>query len=347
MPLTLEDIAKLSGFSRSTVSRAINGDPNVSEATRKQVMGIVDQLNFQPNLAARGLAAGHTKVLGLVIPMGVNAIFTDPFFPLLIQSVSSECNIHDYSVMLWLAEPEYERRMISRMMYNGLVDGVIVSSMMMDDPIVEALIKGKLPFILIGRHPTNSDISYVDVDNWTGAKTAVNHLAELGRTRIGTITGPQNMIVGRDRYQGYLDALKEHGLKTNINLITEGNFTVTSGAEAMKKMLKHQPDAVFAASDAMAGGAIRALQEEGYKVPDDVAIIGFDDIPSACMTVPPLTTIKQPIRQVGSVAAKTLIKMIEQPQKESYHIILPTKLVVRSSCSRKKEEVNTSKKKPS
>ncbi len=342
MPLTLEDIARLSGFSRSTVSRAINGDPNVNEGTRKQVLEIVEQLNFQPNLAARGLAAGHTKVLGLVIPMGVNAIFTDPFFPLLIQSVSSECNVHDYSVMLWLAEPEYERRMISRMMYNGLVDGVIVSSMMMNDPIVEALVKRKLPFILIGRHPTNPNISYVDVDNWAAAKVAVNHLVELGRTRIGTITGPQNMIVGRDRYQGYLDALKEHNLELDMNLIIEGDFTASSGSKAMKKMLSYQPDAVFIASDAMAGGAIHALQEEGYTVPDDIAIIGFDDIPSACLTIPPLTTIQQPIPLVGSVAAKTLIKMIEQPQEEPYHIILPTKLVVRSSCGWQKEKTDVS-----
>jgi LacI family transcriptional regulator len=169
MPLTLEDIARMSGVSRSTVSRVLNGDPNVNEQTRTKVQTLIQSIDFQPNLAARGLAAGHTNVIGLVIPTGVTAIFTDPYFPLVIQGVSSACNALGYSVMLWLAEPEYERRTISQIIYNGLIDGVVVSSMLVNDPLIERLYEGKRPFITIGRHPTNENINYVDADNRAGA----------------------------------------------------------------------------------------------------------------------------------------------------------------------------------
>jgi LacI family transcriptional regulator len=144
MPLTLEDIARLSGVSRSTVSRVINSDVNVSEETRRKVLEIIQDINFQPNLAAKGLATGRTNVIGLVIPAGVSVVFTDPYFPLFIQGVSLACNNRNYLVMLWLAEPEYERRMISRILHNGLVDGVIVASTLMNDPIVTSLYESKM-----------------------------------------------------------------------------------------------------------------------------------------------------------------------------------------------------------
>src|SRR3990172_1242099 len=153
MKLNLEDVAKRSGVSRSTVSRVINNDPNVKEATRERVQGIIRLLNYHPNVAARGLAAGRTRILGLVIPMGVTLLFTDPYFPLFIQGVSAASNAHDYSVMLWIAEPEYERRTISQILHNGLIEGVIVASHLLDDPVVEALTKNSLPFVLNGRHP--------------------------------------------------------------------------------------------------------------------------------------------------------------------------------------------------
>ena len=180
MTLTLEDIADMCGVSRSTVSRVINGDLNVSERTRQKVLDVIQKYNFQPNLAARGLAMGHTRVLGLVIPKGVQAIFEEPFFAMLIQGVSTRCNALDYSVMLWLAEPDYERRMITKILYNGLVDGVIVASMLMDDTIIDSLRQSKLPFILIGRHPVDDKLSYLDVDNRGGACQAVLHLLRSG-----------------------------------------------------------------------------------------------------------------------------------------------------------------------
>jgi LacI family transcriptional regulator len=330
--MNLEQIAELSGVSRSTVSRVINNDPNVSDQTRDRVMQVVRRVNYVPNAAARGLAAGRTHVIGLVIPMGVSTLFTDPYFPLLIQGVSSACNAHEYSVMLWLAEPEYERRQIRQIMYSGLIDGVIIASMLTNDSLVQALIDGDLPFMLVGRHPTDPRVNYVDADNVNGARDAVRHLLRLGRTRIGLINGPQTMIAGVDRLAGYTQALRERGLLAQPDLITDGGFSEAGGYLAMQQLMPRQPDAVFAASDAMAMGALRALREAGRRVPEDVALVGFDDLPFAARIEPPLTTVRQPIHRMGTMTVETLIEMIEQPASSPYHLILPTELVVRASC---------------
>ncbi len=335
MPATLEDIARISGFSRSTISRVINGDPAVSEDTRKRIIEVIGEQNYQPNLAARALAAGHTSVIGLVIPTSVRQLFTDPYFPILLQGISSGCNAKDYSVMLWLSEPEYERRTISKILYNGLVDGVIVSSMCSDDPILKALEESRFPFITIGRHPSNESIHSIDVDNRDGARQAVLHLLRLGRKRIGAISGPMNMIPGIDRYNGYVDALREHGIPARTELVAEADFTDTGGYYAARQLLDAHPDAIFAASDDMAHGALRALYEANLRVPQDVALVGFDDIPFARMTRPTLTTVRQPIYGLGLQAAQVLIEIIENPPDVPHHIILPTELVVRESCGGK------------
>jgi LacI family transcriptional regulator len=329
---TLEKIAQLANVSRSTVSRVINDDPNVNEETRQRVQKVVQQLNFQPNQAARSLAGGRTRILGLVIPQGVSRLFSDPYFPILIQGVSSACNANDHTVMLWLAEPEYERRMISQVLHNGLIDGVIISSVLLDDPLVKALIESHLPFILIGRHPSDENASYVDVDNATSAREIVGHLLRRGRRRIGIITGPRNMIAGVDRLEGYLAALRERGLTTEPDLIAESDFTEAGGYEAAYQLLPYQPDAIFAASDTMALGALRALRQAGLRVPQDVALAGFDDMPFAAHTQPPLTTVRQPILRTGAVAAETLIDMIENPSQPPRRILLPTELVLRESA---------------
>jgi LacI family transcriptional regulator len=331
LPLTIEDIAHLSGVSRATVSRVINGSDNVKEATRQRVLKVVQQINFQPNIAARSLAAGHTKMLGLVIPTGVSELFTDPFFPLLIQGVSAGCNAVNYSVMLWLAEPEYERRMMQQILYSGLLDGVVVSATLMNDPIVQTLYENKMPFIQIGRHPS-LDVNYVDVDNKQAGREATSHLIHLGRKRIAMIRGPQNMIAGYDRFQGYLQALQDRRIPICQELIADGDFSEESGYTLMLRLLSANPDAVFTANDGMAVGAMRALREKGLRIPEDVSVIGYDDMPFAAKTEPPLTTIRQPKQQLGSVAVNTLIDIIHHPRSQTRHILLETNLVIRSSC---------------
>jgi len=331
MPLTLEDIAQLCGVSRSTVSRVINADNNVKKETRQKVLEVLQSINFQPNLAARSLAAGHTNTLGLVIPAGVSTLFVDPYFPQFIQGVTTACNAHDYSVMLWLAEPEYERRMIRQIIHNGLVDGVIVSSTLMDDPLVNSLYESQMPFIQVGRHPT-LDVNSIDVDNSLASQEATLHLIRLGRKRVATITGPLNQVAGFDRYQGYQLALQERQQHLDPELVAEGDFTEAGGYTAMLRLCPMKPDAVFVASDMMAVGAIRAIREENLCIPDDVAIIGFDDIPTASKMDPPLTTVRQPVRSMGALAVETLIDIITHPGSETRHIVIATELVIRSTC---------------
>lgn len=335
MPLTLEDIARLSGVSRSTVSRVINAEVNVKEMTRRKVQEVINSYNFQPNLAARGLVTGRTNVIGVVIPASVAVVFTDPYFPQLLQGISALCNTRDYSVMLWLAEPEFERRMISRILHNGLVDGVVVASIAMNDPIIESLIESKMPFILIGRHPTE-DVNYLDVDNVQSGRKATMHLVRLGYKRIATITGKQSQVAGYDRYQGYVKALQDSDHPVKPELVAEGDFTEESGYKAMQRLLKYKPDAVFVASDMMAFGAMRALRDANLRIPEDVAVVGFDDIPASSKAIPPLTTVRQAIVQMGSLAVDALINIIETGTKTTQKVIMDTELVVRESCGASK-----------
>jgi LacI family transcriptional regulator len=330
--MNLETIAKLAGVSRSTVSRVINNSPNVSDEVRDRVQIVLTQTNFQPNIAARSLAAGHTQVIGLVIPATISRLFSDPFFPLLIQGVSSACNSRDHSVMLWLAEPEYERRMIRQILYNGIIDGVIISSAIINDPLVDALQERNIPFVMVGEPRAAQHINFIDVDNDAGAQRAVLHLARLGYKRIATITCALNTEVGLARLAGYRQALYLSGLQEESTLIYEGDFSTESGYQGAKRLLPIKPDAIFVASDPMTQGTYRALAESGVRIPEDIAIVGFDDLPFSAHLTPPLTTVRQPVINMGSVAVETLIDAIEHPERPVRHVRLPTELVIRSSC---------------
>ncbi len=330
--LTIIEIAKQAGVSRSTVSRVINNDPNVNDSTRQRVRHVMQELNYQPNAAARGLAAGRTRILGLVIPMGVAALFSDPYFPLLIQGISAACNQYEYSTLLWLAEPEYERRMVQQIVSGGMIDGVIVASALLNDPVIEAVRERRVPFVLVGRHPIYNDINYVDVDNRESARDAVLHLVRLGYQRIGTIAGPANMIAGKDRLAGYREALRMRGIIPDPELIVEGDFSEGGGYAAMQRLLPASPDAVFVASDAMAIGALRAIREAGKRVPNDIALVGFDDMPFAGRSDPPLTTVRQPISRAGFAAAELLIESLGDGATAPRRVILPTEFVIRDSC---------------
>ncbi len=329
--MLIEEVAKLSGVSRSTVSRVINNDPNVKESTRAHVLEVIRRVNYQPNSIARGLASGRTRIIGLVLPTAQSSLFTDPFYPGLIQGITTACNARNYSVMLWLTNPEQESSKIHQLATNGLLDGLVIASYLIDDPILEALTKAGLPFLLIGRHPSRDNLNYIDVDNANGAREAVVHLLRLGRSRIATITGPINMIAGLDRLAGYERAFRERGLSLDPALIVEGDFTESGGYNSMLRLIPHNPDAVFIASDSMAMGALRALNEAGKRVPEDVAVVGFDDIPAAAHMDPPLTTIRQDIPRLGQLTSETLIQILSEGKTPPHRLVLPTELIIRSS----------------
>jgi LacI family transcriptional regulator len=329
--MLIEEIAKLSGVSRSTVSRVINNDPNVRESTRAHVKEIIREMNYRPNTVARGLASGRTRIIGLVLPTAQSSLFTDPYYPRLIQGITTGCNARDYSVMLWLTNPEQEQAKIHELVSDSLLDGMVIACYLIDDPILEALTKSGLPFLLIGRHPTRTDLSYLDADNFQGAREAVTHLLGLGRHRVATITGPNNMIAGIDRREGYERAFHERGMNPDPALIVESDFSESGGYFSMMRLMPQNPDAVFVASDTMAAGAVRALHESGKRIPEDVAVVGFDDIPSAAHMDPPLTTVRQSIEGMGKMAAEMMIGILNEETTTPHRLVLSTELVIRSS----------------
>lgn len=334
MNLTLEDIAKKAGVSRSTVSRVVNNHPNVSAKVRQRVLGIIEQTSYQPHAAARALASQHSLMIGLILPHSVSSFFTDPYYPHLTKGIAQACNQHDYTLALFLAgTQDDEVRIFPRLAHKGWLDGVIVQSGHHGEQwIIGRMIDANLPLVVAGRPFRSDNVSYVDCDNVGAACTAVSHLIRLGRRRVATISGPVNSTVGLDRLAGYHKAITEGGLLPDEQLITEGDFTEASGYTAMRKLLPARPDAVFAASDMMAIGAIRAVQEAQLNIPDDIAFVGFDDLPLATFSGIPLTTVRQPVIQFGIQAVETLIDLIENGINPPRHILMETELVIRQSC---------------
>lgn len=331
--LTLEEIGRRAGVSRSTVSRVINNHESVSPSVRERVLRVIEETGYRPHAAARSLAAQRTRVIGLVIPRSVQAFFSDPYFPRLIQGITQACNGHEYTLSLFMFHSEAEERYLyPRVLSRGFVDGVIVSSSPQDDPLIPLLLESDMPFVTVGRPLVSGPVSYVDVDNVVGAYNAVAHLIRLGRQRIGHIAGPPNTSVGQDRRQGYVNALVERDRPVREELIVEGDFTEIGGYLAAQKLLAAGADAIFASSDKMAFGALRALRATGHRIPDDVAVIGFDDLEAASTTQPSLTTVRQPIRQTGVTATEVLLEIIENGDGPARRVILSTELVVRESC---------------
>ncbi len=331
--LTLEQIAKLSGVSRSTVSRVVNDHPSVKPEVRRRVMEVIAETGYHPDPAARSLAIQRSGIIGLVIPRVVQSLFTDPYYPRLMQGIAQACNANDYILSLFLFHTEdEEQKLYPRVLRTQLVDGVIVIGSQVDGPLIPQLIKNQVPFVMVGRPNDMAEVSFVDADNVIGAYTATNHLIRLDCQRIATITGPLNTTVGLDRRQGYLDALNDRGRSIDDSLIVEGDFTELGGYTAMQQLLLHRPDAVFVASDTMAFGALRALRETALSVPDDVAVVGFDDLPTAAFSDPPLTTIRQPIRRVGAQAVEILVDILTNDPEPARHVTMATQLIIRSSC---------------
>jgi LacI family transcriptional regulator len=339
--LTLEDIAKQAGVSRSTVSRVVNDDPNVSDNVRKRVHQVISTTGYHPHPAARSLASQRSWMIGLVLPRTVSSFFTDPYFPRLTQGVAQACNQHNYTLGLFLVDTiEDEKRIFPLISHKGLLDGILLQTAQIGDKLIDRLVKSDFPVVIAGRPFNASGISYIDVDNINATHEAVCHLIQLGYKRIGTITGFMSGTVGIDRKEGYLKAITEQGLDVDENLIAEGDFTEESGYMAMKQLLPYKPDAIFAASDTMAIGAIRAVREAGLLVPTDIAFVGFDDLPIASLSDYKLTTVRQPIVQFGAKAVDTLIDLIENGLKPSRRIIMDTELVIRDSCGASQKNVH-------
>jgi DNA-binding LacI/PurR family transcriptional regulator len=334
-PPTLEQVAALAGVSRATVSRVVNGSPKVSPAVRAQVERAVAKLGYVPNRAARSLVTRRADSVALVVSEPHARFFSEPFFAGMVRGVSAALAETRVQLLLLIAQDLPDRGWMERYVVGGHVDGVLLASLHGDDPLPGTLERAGVPAVLIGR-PVDQAApgSYVDADNRGGAGKAVGHLARRGRRRIATITGSLDMGVGQDRLEGYRDGLAAAGLAGAGDLVETGDFTEEGGAAAMSRLLERPGgpvDAVFAASDLMAAGALRALRAAGRRVPEDVAVVGFEDSAVARYAQPPLTTVRQPIEEMGRQATRLLLAQVAG-EAGGMHLILDTELVVRASA---------------
>ncbi len=329
---TLEMVAERAGVSRATVSRVVNGSPRVTDETLAAVNAAIAELNYTPNRAARSLANRRSMAIALVIPEDTTRFFGDPYFAAIVQGISTVLENTDYVLNLHLASSTGSFDKTVSYLLGGNADGALVVSHHTGDHVLAEL-GSSIPVVFGGRplDPQATDSYYVDVDNAIAAADGTRYLIEQGRRRIGTIAGPDDMPAGIDRLEGWRSALKDAELASTA--IAHGDFTLAGGIRATRELLDAHPglDAIFVASDLMAMGTVTVLRERGIAVPDQVAVMGFDDSPAALASEIPLTTVRQPSVEQGERMARILLGLLNGETMPRRHI-MPTEVVVRESA---------------
>jgi DNA-binding LacI/PurR family transcriptional regulator len=331
---TLDEVAVLAGVSRATVSRVVNDSPRVSPEAREAVLSAVAELRYVPNRMARSLVTRRTDTIALVLNEPNTQVFSDPFFASIVRGVSATLADTDLNLVLLTARDEREQEKVGRYARQGHVDGVILMSVHSQDPLPDILATAGVPLVLCGRPFDGRELAYVDADNRGGAAMAIEHLLGIGRRQIATVTGPLDMIAGVDRYAGYREALVAAGCRLRPELVAHGDFTEAGGRRAMEELLARAPelDAVFVASDPMAVGVLRALRTAGRRVPEDVAVVGFDDAAIAETCDPPLTTVAQPLGDMTALLTELLLRQIDGVAGPAESRICRSHLVRRASA---------------
>ncbi|MFE2354391.1 LacI family DNA-binding transcriptional regulator [Streptomyces parvulus] len=332
---TLEEVAALAGVGRGTVSRVINNAAGVRDSTRRAVQRAIAELGYVPNLAARSLAGHRADAVALVMTETDWRMFGEPFFTEIVHAVGDALTDTPVQLLLTLVRTDTERRRFVEYARGGRVDGVLLMSVHAADPLPDMLAKAGLPTVMLGRRSGDERVTYVDADNAGGARGAVTYLLDSGRRTVGAISGPLDMYVAECRLRGYREALELAGVVADPSLVVEGDdFTEETGRRAMTSLIGRHPelDAVFAASDTLAAGALEALRAAGRRVPHDVAVIGFDDLHPARPTDPPLTTVRQPLGEIGRRMVRLLLEEMEESPVAWRHVILRTELVRRDSA---------------
>jgi DNA-binding LacI/PurR family transcriptional regulator len=328
---TVWAVAAAAGVSKTTVSRVLTGSPRVSPQALAAVRKAIDELGYVPNRAARSLVTRRTDTIALVISESESRLFSEPFFAGTVRGINQELAQTDYAFVLLSSAGDTSR--VERYIRNGHADGVILMSLHRQDPLLALLSRTKTPAVLTGRPFPGDTFAYVDADNQAGAAAAVAHLVQRGRKNITSIAGPHDMPVGVDRLDGFRYALPIGSRRSWRRMVAYGDFSEDSGERAMRELLVRVPelDAVFAASDLMAVGALRALRTAGRRVPRDVAVVGFDDSHAARLTDPQLTSVRQPMEEIGRSLARLLLSQLNEPGKRPPSLIVPTELVIRNS----------------
>lgn len=347
--ITVEDVARRAGVSRATVSRVVNASPRVRPETRRAVQQAIEELRYVPNPAARALMTRRSDSVAVVILESANRLFEDPYFNHLLLGISGGLADQEVQLVLLIAQSGREEERLERYIAAGHVDGAMIIGPRGNDELPRRLVERGVPIVVNGR-PSGSDtaggvhaLSFVDVENREGARAAVAHLVAGGRRRIATIHGPLDLASGRDRLAGYRDGLEAAGLRPEPALEAGGEYVPAVAAEAMRSVLRQCPDvdAVFAASDSMAAAVLGVLLDAGRRVPEDVAIVGFDDSPVATSVRPALTTVRQPIVAMGREMARLLMRQVADPGGAPSRVIFPTELVVRDSSAARSGAVTT------
>ncbi len=326
--LTIYTVAEEAGVSIATVSRVLNDSPKVKEETRAKVLRAVEKLGYQPNASARGLALKRTEIIALIFPD-----ISGPFYSEVIRGVESEVSQQNYNLLIYGTYGKASSARFLRFLPTK-VDGLILMTRSVDDEYIFYLYRQRIPFVLLDREIGELEVDCVLTDNVEGAYKAVEHLIQHGYQRVAFIGGPPDSPDSNARFEGYRQALKDYGLPMLAHLVEWGNFLQLGGYQAMNRLLDRSdsPLAVFIANDEMAIGAIEAVRGRGLSVPGDIAIVSFDDIEMASYVHPPLTTVRQPIRQFGVLAVRMLLRRIKDPEAEAKTVLLPAQLVIRRSC---------------
>jgi LacI family transcriptional regulator len=332
VPPTSHDVAAKAGVSVATVSRVLNNSPHVSPTVRRKVLRVVKTLNFQPNRTAQRLRAKQSKVIGLII-----SDIQNPFFTSVVRGIEDIAYANGYSLVLCNSDedPAKEKLYIAVMRAEA-VAGVILASTSESNPLVIELLDHQIPVIAIDRHIKNRKIDSALVANTQGAYAAVSHLIDLGHRCIGFIGLPLTRTPGKERFVGYQNALREHGSSVSRQLVRIANAKQQGGHDAALELLKYQPNitALFVANNLMTLGALDAIRERGLKIPDNISIVGFDDMPWAALLQPPLTVVAQPTYELGQKAAELLLERLKNPTKPVSNVQLNTTLIVRGSSGR-------------
>jgi DNA-binding LacI/PurR family transcriptional regulator len=323
-------VAARAGVSRATASRVLRGASNVSDQARTAVLSAAEDISYAPNRAARSLVTGRSDSVAFLVAESEDRLFSDPFFLGMLRAAQTVIAEAGLQLVFTVASSPAEHRRFLHYAAGGHVDGVLVLSLHGRDQLPQELESHAVPTVLSGRPLSGGPLHFVDSDNAGGARMATEHLLDTGRRAIATITGPLDMCAGQDRLAGYRTALAAAGRPYDAGLVAHGQFSIVSGQQAMAELLASRPelDAVFAASDLTAIGAMRAIEAAGRRVFDDVAVVGFDDIGDAELAHPALTTIRQPITEMGRTMAIRLLQRIAG-EPAPLGTVLPVELVRR------------------
>lgn len=334
--MTSNEVAKRAGVSRTTVSFVLNDVPNVQipEETRQRVLQAARELNYYPDAAARSLASRKAQTIGLVLCQTRERVYADAFLPEVIAGIGDAIEKHNFRVLIQPVEDVTQPDAYSRIVGEKRIDGIVLSGPRSDDRQLGKLVNDGFPIVLLGQLDAYP-VSFVDIDNVASAKMAVEHLINLGHRRIGMITNASPLYTASaDRLKGYRNALQAAGFPFEECLVNYGDFTSQGGYTAMASLLTQPnvPSAVFVASDVVAFGALAAIKERDLRVPDDMALVGFDDIPLAHYADPPLTTVHLPAYDLGHGAGEVVMQLINGRTAEPRQILLSTSLKIRESC---------------